>query len=157
MPIWTSTLADFRDRVAAAEPMPAAVSVSAVTASLGLSLLIKVLQIVARRKSFAGDPKRLAEIVEGARGESANLAACADQDTGGNELPLRAARSAIAGLDLCFEAAPMVTGAIAADLDAATMLLAAAARAILLCVRSNGGSDEECLRLENRLVEYKTF
>lgn len=50
---------------------------------------------------------------------------------------MEAARSALAVLDLCLEAEPGATGPIAADLSVAKLLLAAAARSILVCVKEN--------------------
>jgi formiminotetrahydrofolate cyclodeaminase len=53
------------------------------------------------------------------------------------EVPLRAARSALLGLDLCAAAAGIVHGAVAADLGTAAILLESAVRAILLNVDAN--------------------
>ena len=52
-------------------------------------------------------------------------------------VPLAAARAAAAGLDICFEAAGMVSGAVSADLCGAALLLTGAARAILRTVATN--------------------
>ncbi len=53
------------------------------------------------------------------------------------EVPLSAARAAIAGLNICAEAAEMAQGAVAADLGGAASLLAGATRAILGTVDAN--------------------
>src|SRR5271166_5353215 len=53
--IWSATLAEFRDQVGGAEPVPAGVAISAVAASLALALLSKVLRITGGRKDFVGD------------------------------------------------------------------------------------------------------
>ena len=157
--IWKATLESFRESVASAEPAPAGVSVSAVSATLGISLLQKVLEIVAKRKSFAGDRGRLASLREAARNESERLTQYANEDIVAyraymearrlqaadvetalrdvNETPLRAARSALAGLDLCADAAGIVNGAVAADLGTAAILLTGAVRAMLLSVDVN--------------------
>jgi formiminotetrahydrofolate cyclodeaminase len=157
--IWKATLESLRESVASAEPAPAGVSVSAVSATLGISLLQKVLEIVAKRKSFAGDRGRLASLRKAARNESERLTQCADEDVAAyraymeacrlktpdvetalrdvNETPLRAARSALSGLDLCADAAGIVNGAVAADLGTAAILLAGAVRAMLLSVDVN--------------------
>lgn len=152
--IWTATLAKFRDELSAAQPMPAAVTASAVTASLGLGLLIKVLGIAAKRTPD------LSRLLEAARRESDQLAQAADDDIAAFnrymkapqeqkkevrdaalreaiEVPMRAARSAAAGLDLCAEASGSVHSLIAADLGAAAILLSAALSAILLSVDFN--------------------
>jgi formiminotetrahydrofolate cyclodeaminase len=159
--IWPATLASFCDEVAGTNPAPAAVAVSAVTANLGLGLLIKVLEITGRRKSFAGDSQKLRALVDAARRESEQLRSLADEDIAAVrqyvgsrnpadarsaiEVPLRAARAAVSGLDLCAEAAGAIQalnqggpqGPLAADLGAAGILLSAAVRAILLSVDTN--------------------
>ena len=78
--VWKSTLGDFRDRLAGREAVPAGVSVAAVSASLGLSLLIKVVEIVRKRKDFAGDPAKIEELLVQTRAESAKLDRLADED-----------------------------------------------------------------------------
>ena len=159
--IWKATLESFRESVASAEPTPAGVSVSAVSATLGVSLLQKVLEIVAKRKSFAGDLGHLASLRQAARNESERLTQYANEDIAAYraymearrlktadvetaralrdviEKPLKAARSALACLDLCTEAAGFVHGAVAADLGTAAILLAGAVRAMLLSVDVN--------------------
>src|SRR5580693_2619639 len=78
--IWPGTLASFCEEVAGSNPAPAAVAASAVTASLGLSLLIKVLEITGRRKSFAGDAQRVRALIDGAHRALAELKRTADDD-----------------------------------------------------------------------------
>jgi formiminotetrahydrofolate cyclodeaminase len=154
--IWPGTLASFCDDVAGSNPAPAAVAASAVTAALGLSLLIKVLEIAGNRKSFTGDSLKLKTLIEAARVETEALKKAADHDIeavrlylesrdpvvaqNAIEVPMRAARAAVAGLDLCAEAAEIqgvTKGLPAADLAAAVLLLSTAARAILLSVQFN--------------------
>lgn len=53
------------------------------------------------------------------------------------EVPLSAARAAIAGLNICAEAAELAHGAVATDLGGASQILAGAVRAMLLSVDSN--------------------
>jgi formiminotetrahydrofolate cyclodeaminase len=55
------------------------------------------------------------------------------------ETPLAAARSAVAAIELCVEAAGIARGAIAADIGGAAALLAGAVRAILCSVDANLG------------------
>ncbi len=155
--IWPATLASFCDEVAGTNPAPAAVAVAAVTANFGIGLLIKVLEINGKRKSFAGDPQKLKALIDAARRQSEQLRAIADEDIAAVrqylgsrhpadarnaiEVPLRAARAAVAGLDLCVEASEAIQGVsrglLAADLGAAALLLSAAVRAILLSVDFN--------------------
>ena len=73
MIIENETLAELRDKVGGTEPGPAGVSISAVTASLALALLAKVLDITGKRKDFSGDRERLASLIESARAESTCL------------------------------------------------------------------------------------
>ena len=70
--IWSAALATFRDRLAGLEPVPAGVSAAAVSATLGLGLLIKVLEIASKRKGFAGDRKLVESLVHDARNKSQN-------------------------------------------------------------------------------------
>ena len=155
--VWKSTLGDFRDRLAGRESVPAGVSVAAVSASLGLSLLIKVVEIVRKRKDFAGDPAKIEKLLARARAESAMLDHCADEDivafaeymasrgTPGEavalekaiQTPLGAAHSAAAGLQLCSEAIALTPASIAPDLGTAALILAGSVRAMLLSVESN--------------------
>lgn len=78
--VWESTLEEFREQVAGRRPVPASGSVSAVSASLALHLLIKVLEITAHKKGFAADPGRLGTLLEAAKAESARLERYADED-----------------------------------------------------------------------------
>jgi formiminotetrahydrofolate cyclodeaminase len=162
--VWKSTLADFRDRLAGRESVPAGVSVAAVSASLGLSLLIKVIEISRKRKDFAGDPEKIEALLAQARAESAKLDRSADEDivafaeymasrgTPGEavalekaiQTPLGAARAAAAGLQLCSEAMAVTPASIAPDLGTAALILAGSVRSMLLSVESNS------LRLTDR-------
>ena len=53
------------------------------------------------------------------------------------DVPLAAARTAVAGLNICAEAAEMAHGAVATDLGGAAMLLSGATRAMLCSVDAN--------------------
>jgi formiminotetrahydrofolate cyclodeaminase len=147
--IWSESLASFSDSVAATRPAPAGVAAAAVTAELGLGLLIKAMSITGGQ----------GELVEAARSEAAHLRGAADEDIGAVmaylhardaaalrqaiEAPMRAARATLAGLELCAKASRVVKPALAADLGAAQALLAGALRAILLCVDANLQGREE--------------
>ena len=159
--IWTGTLAALRDRVAAIDPVPAGVATSAVSASLALALLAKVLAIASKKKSLQEQRQRIDELLHAARAESSQLTSLADEDIqafhqyleskheAGRkaiEIPMEAARSAVRGLGLCEVAAGMITGLTAGDVGATSYLLAGAARAMLLSVAFNlreMKSDEE--------------
>src|SRR5580704_9570924 len=157
--IWKSTLEEFRAQLAGRDPVPAGVSTAAITASLALSLLIKVLEIARNRRDFRGDPRKIEEMLVSARVESANLARYADEDAAAFaaymgsrerpnepaalllrkaiEIPLQAAQAAAAGLKLCAEAFPTTPASIRPDLGTSALLLAASVRAMLLSAESN--------------------
>jgi formiminotetrahydrofolate cyclodeaminase len=149
--VWAGTLAAFREKASGTDPVPASVAISAVTASLALALLAKVLAI-------AGMKKDLGALLDSARAESDRLAHIADADIQAFnqymeckrqgrdlaaairkaiEVPMEGARSAIRGLDLCVSAAGMVEGLTAADVGGAAALLSGAVRAMLLSVDFN--------------------
>jgi formiminotetrahydrofolate cyclodeaminase len=156
--IWTATLASFRDRVASAEPAPAGVSAAAVSATFGLGLLTKVLEIASKRKNFSGDRDLVAALLDEARTSSQTLSQLADEDIAAFnqyleclrrrlptdaairkaiEVPLNVARTAVSGLELCEKATGMVHAFIAPDLGTASILLRGAVRAALLSVNLN--------------------
>jgi formiminotetrahydrofolate cyclodeaminase len=156
--IWSAALATFRDRLAGLEPVPAGVSAAAVSATFGLGLLIKVLEIASKRKSFAGDRKLVESLIHEARNKSQILAHLADDDvaafhqyldclrrkesTGAAirkaiEIPLKIARASASGVALCEQATGLVHAFVAPDLGTAEELLTAAVRSTLLSVNSN--------------------
>jgi formiminotetrahydrofolate cyclodeaminase len=148
--IWSESLASFSDSVAATRPAPAGVAAAAVAAELGISLLIKGLAITGGQD----------ELLNAARLKAAHLRGAADDDIGAVmaymqtrdaaalrqaiEAPMRTARAAVAGLELCAKASGKVKPALAADLAAAQALLTGALRAILFCIDANlrGCEDE---------------
>jgi len=158
--VWKSTLEGFRAQVAGLDPVPAGVSAAAVSASLGIALLIKVLAIAKTHS----DSQEIDDLMNSARVELERLELNADDDIAAYgsyitarrlpkgahrdeavaaalhqaiEVPLRAARAATAGLELCTKAAPLTPANIAPDLGSAAFLLTGAVRAILLSVDSN--------------------
>ena len=151
MTVWTETLEAFRQKLASREPVPAGVSASAVTASLALGLLIKVLDITRNRKSFTGDAEQFQRLIHAARNEAQRLAQCADDDIAAYqayladhsitrpaiEVPLVAAESAAAGLKLCRDATPLINETLAPDLQTASALLTAAIESIVGSIESN--------------------
>lgn len=141
--IWSESLASFSDAVAATRPAPAGVTAAAVAAELGMSLMIKAMSITGGH----------GELVDAARRESARLRGAADDDVGAVmefigvhaaaakqqaiDAPLRAARAAVAGLELCTRASSAVKKSLAVDQAAAEALIAGALRAILMCLNAN--------------------
>lgn len=69
------------------------------------------------------------------------------------EVPLSAARAAVAGLNICAEAAEMAHGAVAADVGGAAHLLAGATRAMLGTVDVNLASLQESEYRDQMSVE----
>jgi formiminotetrahydrofolate cyclodeaminase len=149
--VWAGTLAEFREKACGTDPVPASVAISAITASLAMALLAKVLAIAGKKKDLSG-------LLDAARAESDRLARLADEDVeafnqymeckrqGGDltaavrqaiDVPMEAARSALRGLELCVGAAGVVRGLMAADVGASAALLSAAVRAMLLSVDFN--------------------
>jgi len=90
--VWESTLEQFRDQVAGRQPVPASGSVSAVAATLALSLLAKVLEITVNKKGFAGDAERLGKLLEAGKALSARLAQFADEDVAAFNAYLKSAK-----------------------------------------------------------------
>jgi methenyltetrahydrofolate cyclohydrolase len=156
--IWTGTLATFRDRVAGLDPVPAGVSAAAVSATLGIGLLTKVLEIAAKRKDFAGDRELVESLLHDARNKSQMLAHFADEDIlvfrqyleclrrkeptdavvrRAVEIPLGVARAASDGIQMCEQATGLVHAFVAPDLGTAAALLSAAVRSTLRTVEFN--------------------
>jgi len=172
MALWNCTLDDFRRQLATRESVPAGVSLAAISASLALSLLIKVLEITRNRRTFQGDPKKIEALLTAAQTESTKLADLADQDVAAYaeyianrksqealnkaiEVPLAAARAAAAGLQLCTDAAEFAPESLKPDLGAAALLLSAAIRGILFSVQANASmlSNAEQVHLEANELE----
>jgi formiminotetrahydrofolate cyclodeaminase len=156
--IWTAPLATFRDRVASIDPVPAGVSAAAVTATLGLALLSKVVEIATKRKDFSGDRELAATLLHQARNQSQILVQLAEEDIAVYrryldavrhkesieparrktiEIPLAIARTAASGGALCEQAGGLIHAALAPDLVTARALLRAAVESTLSTVKAN--------------------
>jgi formiminotetrahydrofolate cyclodeaminase len=163
--IWKSTLEEFRERILAGDSTTGAVAVAAVSASLAVSVLQMVLEVSARKNESepmrelieaarmeAAQLARLADEDRAAYTEyvkALRLPKTNDEERAARrhamdlamlkatETPLAAARSAVAAIELCAEAAGTARGAIAADIGGAAALLAGAVRAILCSVDAN--------------------
>ncbi|MFM2125071.1 MAG: Formiminotransferase-cyclodeaminase [Acidobacteriota bacterium] len=138
--LWHETLGSFQESVGAPQPMPAGVATAAVSAALGLSLLVKVLRIRGIRPDLLRSSQELIEELRDVA--DADIAAIRTylqhRDTRGlNEVPARAQHAVAQALALCVEAEPEVTGLIAADVRAAAALLDGAANAIAACIAAN--------------------
>ena len=95
--VWTGTLGSLREKVGGMDPVPAGVACSAVSASLALALLAKVLAITGNRKTFTGDKLRIEEMLAAVRAESASLAQLADDDVAAFHLYLALTREGLRG------------------------------------------------------------
>jgi formiminotetrahydrofolate cyclodeaminase len=141
--VWATTVESLYQELTLPKPAPASVVAAAVTARMGIALLIKTLAIVGNRDSFDGDRDRLKTLTEAAQRESAKLTAVAEDDVSGaperkrSEVPMNAALAAEAALVLCADARALATGSIAVDIEIAVLLLTAAHRSVLICVGSN--------------------
>jgi formiminotetrahydrofolate cyclodeaminase len=163
--IWKATLEEFRERILAGDSTTGAVAVAAVSAALAVSVLQMVLEVSARKsesepmrelieaaRTEAAQLARLADEDRAAYTEYAKalrLPKASDEERAARrramdlamlkatETPLAAARSAVAAIELCAEAAGIARGAIAADIGGAAALLAGAVRAILCSVDAN--------------------
>jgi methenyltetrahydrofolate cyclohydrolase len=156
--IWTATLEQFRDRMASHEPVPAGVTAAAVSATLALALLSKVLQVTLRHKDFAGDRELVSALLDDTRNLFGILEHLADDDvaafqhyldcvrnkqpTGSAlrktiDVPLNVARSALLGIALCETSAGHVHAVVAPDLAIASALLDGAVRSALVTLKSN--------------------
>jgi formiminotetrahydrofolate cyclodeaminase len=90
--VWSATLAEFRDATASAEPTPGGGSVAAVSATLGVGLVIMALEISIRRKD-AVQPDEARSLIENGRTLLGSLGGDADGD-------IRAFRAYMAALKL---------------------------------------------------------
>ncbi|HEY2739590.1 MAG TPA: cyclodeaminase/cyclohydrolase family protein [Thermoanaerobaculia bacterium] len=152
---WSWTLADFRDRIASANPQPSGVPVAAVSAAFGLGLVLMCLEIT--------HPGAASEDVAAGRQLLERLSAHADRDAtaysdfmaamalpkgtaeelalrrrrmqetlaAATKSPLAAARDIVAALDLAARTAESCKVAILSDLAAGVDLLAASLSAML--------------------------
>ena len=131
------------------------VAAGALSASWALRVLKSVLEVASRKQ----DSPRLRQLIAAADDTSQRLVDLASEDGAAYaaymqarrerspqaqtalrqaiETPLRAARAAAGGIDLCQEAAGFTRGAIAADVAGAALLLGGAVRAILCSVDAN--------------------
>jgi formiminotetrahydrofolate cyclodeaminase len=152
------------------------VATAAVAASLALDLLSKVIEV--------SKPVQQDEWLAAVQREADNLRRAADEDVaaynlylqcvrtsagpedlqgalrGTIEVPMNAARAAVAGIELCIAVTDSVRASVAADLGVAAALLAGAVRGIVLCVDANlrAAADDahyEAVRIERRDLEER--
>jgi hypothetical protein len=103
--VWATPVESLYQELTLPKPAPASVVAAAVTARMGIALLIKTLAVVGNRNSFEGDRDKLKILTEAAQRESSKLVEVAEDDvTGGperkrSEVPMNAA---LAGSDTSF-------------------------------------------------------
>jgi methenyltetrahydrofolate cyclohydrolase len=141
------------------DSLTGAVAAASLSAALALRVLRSVLEIASRKPQERSAESRLADLMRAADSESERLVQLAAEDSAAYaaymqarkerspqvqaalrraiEAPLRAARSAAAGVNLCAAAAAFTRGPIEADVRGAAALLEGAVRAILTSVDQN--------------------
>jgi methenyltetrahydrofolate cyclohydrolase len=133
-----STLEHFRSTVASGEPVPAGVSVSAVSASFALGLLAKVLKVSGRRKDFAGDMAKLEALGDSARAASKQMMQFAEEDMLAFNAYMTSARLPQATDGEKAERKRAVDAAVRKAIDLPLEAARAAASGIGLCSDSTG-------------------
>lgn len=151
--LWRESLAAFRAALAADAPTPGCGAAAAVTADLGLALVVKALRISRRHADSVALAEQLAqaESLLGRLGRFADedmqafsdyLQAAQRSDEARDELaarqacavPLASAHGCLQGLEIAVVARPLVRGALSSDVRAGGLLLHAALSAALLNV-----------------------
>lgn len=131
------TIAALAAEIASPEPGPAGVAVSALTAAFAMDLVTKVLSIRGMDPAWIEQCRTAAAELRVAAEFDAAAVRASDREAM-MHAPMRAARSAIEGLEICRDSAAFVTtGHIAADLAAAHSVLLGAACGILVCLDAN--------------------
>jgi formiminotetrahydrofolate cyclodeaminase len=144
------------------------VAVSAMAARLAMELLAKVIEVskpaqldawLAQAWSEADKLRRAAEedvaaynVYLECRRNSAGTEELRRALRGTIEVPMAAARAAVAGIELCVEVSETVRAAVAADLGTAAALLDGAVRGMMLCIDANlraAGDDPEFAMLRS--------
>jgi formiminotetrahydrofolate cyclodeaminase len=138
--VWRMPVEELQAAVAAPRPAPAGVTTAAVSAVLGLSLVVKVLRIRGvRPELLAAALELIAELRAGADADIAAVQEFIDTRNQGplRESPKRVAQAVARARQLCAQAAPELSGRIAADVTAAQALLEGAAAAVEACIAAN--------------------
>lgn len=181
--LWQQTAASLRDQTASDSATPGGGSVACVTGALGLGLVLMALRITAR-KTPSGPLQGLIErgsalMANVSAGADADVAAFAsymsalrlakgteeeratrlqklsEAITEATRVPLAAAETMIAGLELAVEALPKVAHSVASDVFAGADLLRGAVSAVMRSVDLNlssiqDGSEAASLRESQR-------
>jgi formiminotetrahydrofolate cyclodeaminase len=154
--LWSLSLAAFRDALAADRPTPSCGGAAAVSASLGLSLVLMALRISQRHQAQPAQAPLIA------RGQALldRLARHADADASAFQgyvaarrdeaaepeqalrdataVPLAAAHACRDALDLAWEARAVTRPSLLCDIEAGALLVRAALSALLLNVEVDG-------------------
>ncbi|TLX59863.1 hypothetical protein DN824_06710 [Stutzerimonas nosocomialis] len=173
--VWTHSLERFRQDTAANRPMPGCGAVAAVSASLGLALVLKALRIsqghqedprrqrliepvetlLQRLGSFADDDMQaFSRYLQAARqpddGPGDALQAAARQACA---VPLATAHACLEALDLSVSALPLASDVVRADIAAGAVLIHSALSAALL----NVDADLPCLDGHDNREQARTL
>jgi len=138
--VWQQSTGDFQESIAAAKPAPAGVATAAATAAMGLSLLIKVLRITGKCPELIEPSLELVidlREVSDADVEAVSAYIERRETRGLKEVPEQALKLVDEAAHFCAQAAPQITGLIAADVMAAKALLGGSAAAIRVCIAAN--------------------
>lgn len=166
--VWTRPLAEFRDAAAANQPTPGCGAVAAVSADLGLALVLKGLRISDAHERTS----RRRQLLEAAESMLGRPGAFADDDMQAFEayldslhddpearqqasrqacaVPLATARSCLQALELAVAAWPQTALHVRSDVHAGALLIHAALSAVLLNV------DADLAALGDRVAQQQT-
>ena len=157
--VWTQRLADFREATAARQPTPGCGAAAAVTADIGLALVVKGLRI---SEAHGSEPARL-ELLQAAESLLGRPGAFADDDvqafrgyldaarSGEPEqkqaasrqacaVPLALAHCCLEALDLAVKAWPLTDPNVQSDAQAGAVLIHSGLSAALINVDADMGS-----------------
>ena len=141
--VWATPVESLYRKLTLPKPAPASVVAAAVTARMGIALLIKALAVAGNRRNFEGNREKLKTLTEAAQRESSKLAAVAEDDVTGaperkrSEVPMNAALAA-EGCAGAVRRGPRQCDRFGRrDIEIAVLLLTAAHRSVLMCVGSN--------------------
>ncbi len=130
-----STLEQLRLKVAAG-PTPAGVAVSAISASLALSLLAMSLEVTARKKPSAGGTAELGRMLRAAKRESSRMLRYADLDVAAFDAYLESSRSRSRTAGKPLKRGRATDAALARAIQTPLKIARAAAAGLELCAQA---------------------
>ena len=184
--IWNIKVEELLEQTASASPTPGGGSVAVVTGGLGLALVAMALEVRLRKmgqnqalaKLLGQTRARLKNLRQFADQDieayqnfvsalslpknsddqkEARSQALANAALNATNVPLRSAREMLSGLEIASAAAGLVEGAIASDVAAGAILLAASLQAVLLNVDVNLSNLKDEVFKEKALAEKESL